>query len=409
MKFNYQARTKAGEAEIGTVEASSRKAAIDVLHQKELFPTAIKELRQSQFLQKLNYFQGASLKEIVLFSRELATMLDSKVPLAEALDSLGHQTKNADFQEKVYKISAAIREGSTLSKALSVHPKDFSNFYINMVRSGEASGNLAEVLDRVSTHLENDYELQSKTMSAMIYPGIVFSVFILIFIVLMVFVIPNLTEVLQAGGKELPAITKAVIDVSNFFKNFWYLILGAIAVSIFLLRNYLRTEEGKRVFDTVSLKAPILGKFLKNLYLARFAENFSVLITAGIPIAQSLEITADIIGNKVYRDIIIESRNRVVKGEPFSSVLDRFPEYIPSLFVQMASVGERTGRLSSTLMNIVRFYQKEIDAFVSGLSSILEPVLIIGLALMVGFLVAAVILPLYQMNSTISYIVNILS
>jgi type IV pilus assembly protein PilC len=409
MKFSYQARTKAGNVEAGTVEASSRKAAIEVLHQKELFPTAIKELRQSQFLQKLNHFRGASLKEIVLFSRELATMLDSKVPLSEALDSLGHQTRNADFQEKIYKISAAIREGSTLSKALSAHPKDFSNFYVNMVRSGEASGNLAEVLDRVSTHLEKDYELQSKTMGAMIYPGIVLSVFVLIFIVLMVFVIPNLTQVLQAGGKELPAITKAVIGISKFFQNFWYLIVGAIALSVFLLGKYLKTEEGKRVLDTASLKVPILGKFLKNLYLARFAENFSVLISAGIPISQALEVTSEIIGNKVYRDIIIESRNRVVKGEPFSSVLDRFPEYIPSLFVQMASVGERTGRISSTLMNIVRFYQKEIDAFVAGLSSILEPVLIIGLALMVGLLVAAVVLPLYQMNMTVSWVVNILS
>ena len=407
MKFRYQARTKAGAVEIGTVEASTRKSAIEVLHQKELFPTAIIEIRQSEFLRKLNYFQGASLKEIVLFSRELATMLDSKVPLAEALDSLGHQTRNASFQEKIYKIAGAIREGSTLSKSLAAYPKDFSNFYVNMVRSGEASGNLAEVLDRVSSHLEKDYELQSKTKSAMIYPGVVLGVFILIFMVLMVFVIPNLTEVLLTGGKELPLITKVVIGISDFFTKFWYLMVGSMFLGAFLISKYLKTEEGKRVFDTVSLKLPIIGKFLKSLYLARFAENFSVLISSGIPIAQALEITSDIIGNKVYRDIIIESRKRVVKGESFSSVLDRFPEYVPPLFVQMASVGERTGRISSTLMNIVRFYQKEIDAFVSGLSSILEPVLIIGLALMVAFLVAAVILPLYQMNTEISYMAKI--
>ena len=399
MKFNYQARTKDGKVETGTIEASTRKAAIDVLHQNNLFPTAIKELSSSNLFLRLNYFQGIPLKEIVLFSREMATMLDSKVPLAEALDSLGHQTKNLDFQDKIYKLSMAIRGGSTFSKALGVYPKVFSSFYINMVKSGEASGNLSEVLDRVSTHLEKEYELRSKTLSAMMYPSIVFVVFILIFIVLMVFVIPNLTEVLTAGGKELPLITQIVVGASDFFKQWWIAIIGAFAVLFFFIKRYSETREGKRLFDRTSLHLPIVGGFLKNLYLARFAENFSVLITAGIPIAQALEITADLIGNTVYQDIIIESRNRVVKGEPFSSVLDRFPEYIPSLFVQMASVGERTGRISTTLMNIVRFYQKEIDAFVGGLSSILEPILIIGLALMVGFLVAAVVLPLYQMSS----------
>ncbi|MFA5742975.1 MAG: type II secretion system F family protein [Candidatus Paceibacterota bacterium] len=401
MKFNYQARTKDGKSETGTIEASTRKAAVDVLHQNNLFPTAIKEVSSNNFFLRINYFQGVPLKEIVLFSRELATMLDSRVPLAEGLDSLGHQTKNLDFQDKIYKLSMAIREGSLFSKALSAYPKVFSSFYINMVKSGEASGNLSEVLDRVSTHLEKDYELRNKTLSAMMYPSIVFVVFILIFIVMMVFVIPNLTEVLAADGRDLPLMTKMVVATSNFFKNWWIAIIGFFAVLFFSLKGYSETKEGKKIFDKVSLRLPIVGGFLKNLYLARFAENFSVLITAGIPITQALEITADLIGNTVYQDIIIESRNRVIKGEPFSSVLDRFPNYIPSLFVQMASVGERTGRISTTLMNIVRFYQKEIDAFVGGLSSILEPVLIIGLALMVGFLVAAVVLPLYQMSSVI--------
>ena len=401
MKFSYQARTKDGKVETGTIEASTRKAAIDVLHQNNLFPTAIKEISSRNLFLQLNYFQGVPLKEIVLFSREMATMLDSKVPLAEALDSLGHQTKNLDFQEKIYKLSMAIRGGSTFSKALSAYPKVFSSFYINMVKSGEVSGNLSEVLDRVSIHLEKEYELRSKTLSAMMYPSIVFVVFILIFIVLMVFVIPNLTEVLTAGGRELPLITKIVVGTSDFFKQWWIAIIGFFAALFFFVKRYSQTREGKRLFDRTSLHLPILGGFLKNLYLARFAENFSVLITAGIPIAQALEITADLIDNTVYQDIIIESRNRVIKGEPFSSALDRFPEYIPSLFVQMASVGERTGRISTTLMNIVRFYQKEIDAFVGGLSSILEPIMIIGLALMVGFLVAAVVLPLYQMSSVI--------
>lgn len=187
MKFNYQARTKDGSIESGTIEASSQKAAVDVLHQNGLFPTSIKEVSPNKIIQKINVLAGTSFKEVVVFSRELATMLDSKVPLAEALDSLADQTKNQNFQEQIYRIATSIREGSTFSKAISAYPKIFSNFFVNMVKSGEASGNLSDVLDRVSSHLEKDYELKSKMAGAMIYPAIVLFVFVVIFAVIMIY------------------------------------------------------------------------------------------------------------------------------------------------------------------------------------------------------------------------------
>lgn len=402
MKYSYQARTKDGKIQTGIIEATSAEAAIDVLHKNQLYPTLIQEVEKKQPLfGGLKLSKKISQKDVVVFSRQLATMLSSRVPPAEALDALASETTNHDFQEIILKLAKDIREGTSLSKAFSRFPKVFSNFYINMVKSGEIAGNLAEVLERAADHLESDYELHSKIIGAMIYPAIILVVFILIFIVLMVFVIPQLTKILIGAGKELPTATKIVIGISNFFINWWWAILiGGIIIFLFFY-FYPKTKEGKEVFDRISLKLPIVGNFLKNISLVRFAENLSTLIAAGIPIAQALEVTADLIGNSVYQNIILNARDNITKGQNISFSLEQFKDEIPPIFIQMASVGEKTGRLSSTLMDVVRFYQREIDVFIGSLSSIIEPVLIIGLAVMVGFLAASVFLPLYQMGSVL--------
>jgi type II secretory pathway component PulF len=226
-------------------------------------------------------------------------------------------------------------------------------------------------------------------------------IFILIFIVLMIFVIPGLVKVLVESGSELPLATKIIISISDFFVNFWYivvLIFGGLAT---FFVYYPKTPQGKDVFDRASLKIPIFGPFLKNLYLTRFAENFSTLISAGITINEALEVVADLVGNNVYKDTINRTKDRVIKGESISLVLSQQTGIISPLFVQMVSVGEKTGRLDSSLSNVVRFYKRETDIFVDSLSSIIEPILIIGLALMVGFLVAAVLLPIYQISTTV--------
>lgn len=399
MNFSYKARTKEGKIKTGIIEASSREVALEVLHRNELFPTSVVQIKEKKGIQKeIKLFSGVSEKEIVAFSRQLAVMIDSNVPPAEAIEALSLQSKNPNFREKIYKIACDLREGTPLSRALSRHPRVFSSFYVNMVKSGEVSGNLSGVLERVADHVEREYYLRSKTMSAMIYPAVILAVFIIIFFAIVFFVIPQMVDVLVGAGEELPVLTKIVIGVSDFCIAYWWLIVGVLIAGIIFFVFYPKTSEGKEMFDSLSLKVPILGGFLKNTYLSRFAENLSTLISAGIPIAQALEVTADLVGNNVYSRIILQTRERVIKGESISSVLDRYPQLIPPLFVQMASVGERTGRLSSTLLNIVQFYRKEIDTFVNTLSSIIEPVLIIGLAAMVGILAAAVFLPLYQMG-----------
>ncbi len=402
MKFEYQARTKTGDIKKGVIEAVSKIAAIDLLHKNRLFPTSVKEEKKVGTLNmELKIFEGVSSKEVVMFTRELAIMIESNVPPAKALEALGDQTSNKAFKEKIFKIAADIREGVPLSKAFARYPKIFSTFFVNMIRSGEISGTLPDVLRKIADHLENEYYIRSKTIGAMIYPVVVLVVFAVIFMVVVIYIIPGLVEVLESSGAELPLVTKIVIGVSNFAVNYWWIVLlGIIGIASFVI-YYPKTEEGKKITDMLILKIPAIGGFQKNVYMNRFAENLSTLLSSGKPITEALEVTADLIGNEVYRKIILDARESVIKGQKVSDSLVNHPKEISPLFVQMVAVGESTGKISETLMNVVRFYKTEIETFVDSISNVIEPVLILGLAGMVGLLVAAVFLPLYQMGGTI--------
>ena len=270
-----------------------------------------------------------------------------------------------------------------------------------MLRSGEISGTLPEVLRKIADHLENEYYIRTKTMGAMVYPIVVLVVFAIIFTVVVVYIIPGLVEVLESSGAELPLVTKIVIGVSNFVVNYWWAVLLILIGIASFVYYYPKTKEGKQVTDAILLKVPVLGNFQKNIYMNRFAENLATLLSSGKPITEALEVTADLIGNNVYREIILQARDGVVKGQKISDSLVNYPKYISPLFVQMVAVGESTGKISETLMNVVRFYKTEIETFVDSISNIIEPVLILGLAGMVGLLVAAVFLPLYQIGGTL--------
>ncbi|MFA7142004.1 MAG: type II secretion system F family protein [Candidatus Paceibacterota bacterium] len=402
MKFDYQARTKDGEIKKGVIEAASRLSAVDLLHKNDLYPTIIKEQKKGEGLDlEIKFFERVSQKEIVMFTREMAIMIESNVPPAKALEALGEQMTNKPFKEKILRIAADIREGITLSRAFSKCPKIFSIFYVNMVRSGELSGTLPEVFSKIADHLENEYYIRTKTIGAMVYPAVILVVFAVIFVVIVVYVIPGLVEVLESSGAELPLVTRIVIGMSNFVVTYWWLILFLLAGIVSFFVYYPKTKEGKQLFDKIALNLPALGEFQKNVNMNRFAENLATLMSSGKPITEALEISADLIGNDVYKEIILEARKGVIKGRKISEELIKYPKYISPLFVQMISVGEATGRISETLMNVVRFYKTEIETFVDSISSIIEPVLILGLAGMVGLLVAAVFLPLYQIGGSL--------
>jgi type IV pilus assembly protein PilC len=405
MKFQYQAKDINGIKKSGTIDSRSREDVLNFLSSENLYPIEVIQLvdeKDKKFMErKITLFEGVSMKDVAIFSRQLSIMIDSNVPPAEAIEALGDQTRNAFFKEKIHSIAKDVREGTQLSRAFKKHPKIFSVFYVNMIRSGEVSGNLPGILQKVASHLENEYEIRSKVTGAMMYPGIISLVFVLIFVVIMVFVIPGLVEVLEGAGQELPIATRIIMAISDFFVVYWYLALLCLAGIVTFFVQFPKSKMGKDLFDNFLLNMPILGNFFKSLFQARFAENFSTLLSAGITINEALEVVANLIGNNVYRDAILEAQEDVVKGESISVVLSRRPDIMSPLLVQMVSVGEKTGKLDSSLENVVRFYKRETDNFINSLSSIIEPLLIIGLALMVGLLVAAVLLPIYQVSTSI--------
>ena len=398
MKFNYQARTQEGQIQTGAIEASSREAALSLLQKYGLYVTFLEVTKVSFYAKKIEIFQRISNKDVVVFSRQLAIMFKSNVPVVEALQTLSEQTKNQNFKEKILKIAEKVEGGTPLSASLSSYPKIFSPFYTNIVKSGEASGKLSEVLGYLADHSEKEYNFYSKVISAMIYPLFVFFVFLIILILMVVFVIPQLSQVLGETGQELPQLTRMVIAFSNFLRRWWWVfILFFLGLGIFAFK-FLRTKEGKKIVDKLFLKLPLLGEFFKKIYLSRLAENLSTLISSGLPIVRALEITGEIVGNNTYKTIILKTLDGVKRGEPMSLIFLRYPEFFPPLFIQMTVVGERTGQLDSALMSIVNFYQNDVERTLDSFISLLEPILIIGLGVIVAGLVLSILLPIYRIG-----------
>ena len=398
MKYNYQARTTKGEIQSGIVEASSREAAISLLRKYGLYVTILEEVAAPPlYAKKIKIFERVSRSDIVLFSRQLSIMFKSKVPLVEALGVLSAQTQNPELKEKILELSEDVEGGTSFSGALSRHPQIFSSFYVAMVKAGEVSGTLSESLEYLAEHLEREYHLTAKMRGALMYPSLIIFVVFLVLALMIFFVIPHLSEVLIGTDQELPTVTKIVIGLAAFLRNWgWVIVLGIVALILAGFRYY-RTKKGKKFFDRIFLKLPIIGPFLKMLYITRFAENLSTLISGGLPIASALQTVGEIVGNTRYKEVIFDARDKVRKGEPISSVLARAPEVFPPVFIQMTLVGEKTGTLDSTLMNIVNFYKKEIDRTIDNLLSILEPALIVILGVIVAGLMLAILVPLYQM------------
>jgi len=396
MKYNYQARTKTGEIQTGVVEASSREAALLLLQKYGFYVTYLGEIKVPFYAQKVKIFQRISQRDIVLFSRQLSMMFASRVSLAEALRTLSSQTKNLDLRGTILDISEEVEGGSSFSNALSRHPKIFSQIYISMVKAGEASGKLSETLNYLADYLEREYYLASRIKGALIYPALILLVTFLVLVLMIFLVIPNLKSVILATGAEIPKSTRIIIALSDFFKKSGlFLILGFFLFS-FLIFQYYKTKEGKNLFDRVFLRLPLIGSLLQLIYLSRFAENLSTLISGGLMIAQALELTAYTVGNSIYQKAILKTRDEVRKGIPISSILSLFPEIFPPVFIQMILVGEKTGVLDASLMQIANFYQREVGRDVDSLISILEPLLIIILGVIVGGIMLSVLMPLYQ-------------
>ena len=400
MKYTYQARTKEGKIEEGTVEASSKDAAAVLLQKYNIYVTSLKE-KKSKFSIRINFFEKASKKDLAIFSRQMAVMLDSRVPVIYSLTSLAAQISKDSLKEKILKISQMVEEGSPLSDAFGAYPDTFSIFYVNLIKSGEATGKISEALYYLSDHLERESDIESQLRNALVYPIFVICVFSVVLLIVMFGVMPKLVELLKDTTSKPPLFTILMLNFYDFLMNYGWILLVSFFSLIGFLIYYFRTKEGKKKFDKISLKIPFWGVILQKIFLIRFSENISTLVSAGLSINKALQITRDTVTNYVYKNIIIEVEKSVSEGEKISSVLSKYPEHVPIFVVQMIKVGEETGKLDKTLMEIVNFYQKEVKRVVDTFTSLLEPVLIVFLGIMVALLAVSVLSPLYGALGTI--------
>ncbi len=401
MKFIYKAKNPSGETQKGILDAGSKRAALELLLKKGLHVLELKKVQESELLNSLKkIWVGVKPREFVLFSRQLAVLIDAKVPLLSALHSIESQSENSFLSAKIRLIMHDVDGGSSLSEALSRHPDVFSNFYVNMVRAGEASGTLQKVLNDLADNIEKNYELTSRLKSAMYYPAFILVAMIVTGFVVMTFVMPKLLGILkEAEVGTLPVQTRLIIWLSDFLANYWILVLIVVFAIIGMFVYYIQTEDGRVEMDRIILKIPILSKILNDIYIARFSENLATLLQSGLPITTALLITSDIIGNEVYREIIREAAEHVKRGESMGDVFSRY-EVMPPIVAQMIQVGEATGRVDFTLGKITDFYMKEADNLVKNFSSLIEPIIMIILAVGVGILVSAVMLPIYQVATS---------
>ena len=402
MKYVYQARSKEGKLETGTVEASSKEAAAILLQKYNVFVTSIKEKSPKFFnAKKLVFAKKTTRKELAIFSRQLAVMLQSRVPVVQSLRGLSSQTSNPAFKQKIISISQLVEEGNPLSEAFGAHPEVFNSFYLSMLKTGETSGKIADVLFYLSDHFEREHDIIAKVKSAMIYPAFVVSVLFAVLLIVMFFVMPRLVDLLKEATREPPFFTKVMLGFYAFLQSFGWVLLVAFFLLLLFLGYYFITKQGRKIFDKLILRIPFVSDFFKKIFLIRFAENVSTLVSAGISINSALKITRDTVQNFDYKQMLSEMNEKVTGGEKMNVVLARYPKLVPPFVVQMVQVGEETGKLEDNLKEIVSFYGKEVDRTINTFTSLLEPILIIFLGIVVAFLAASIIQPIYGTLETL--------
>lgn len=402
MQFNYKARTQEGETQTGVIESSDTRAAVDFLQRHNLILVSISPVSVSDIPivnKLLRFFRGVKKKDLIIFSRQLAILIEAKVPLLLALRLLAKQTENEDFKKIIYDVSSNVEAGMPFSAALSNFQDIFSVFYINLIRSGETSGNIEGSLVYLADHLENDFELEQKVKGALTYPAFIVVVFIAVGMIFLTFVVPKITAIYQETGQKLPFITRLLIGSGNVIKEYWWLLLFLLILGFTALKYFLRKQNVQAKWDSLKLKLPIFGSLFKKIYLARFAESLDVLILGGVSMVRALNITAEVVSNEKYKTIINTAADRVKTGESISSIFSRNPELIPPMVVSMISIGEQTGRIDMALKSIARFYNREIENAIANLSSVIEPAILVVFGGAAAILVMAILLPIFNINS----------
>lgn len=398
LKFKYVAKDTQGKTVTASVEAEDKNSLIEMLRKRGLVIISVEEAKKSIF--KVTGAAKVKSEELVIFSRQLATMVDSGIPLVQALDVLAEQIENPSFRTVVANLRDSIETGSSLSEALSKYPKIFSDLFVNMVKAGETSGMLDDILERLADYLEKTSSLQRKVKSSFIYPALVISMSMLITGVLIFKVVPTFKGIFDTLGGELPAITRALIAFSDLAVHGSIYLISGVALLCFGFNRLMSTEKGKLQFDKMLLRLPVVGILLRKVSVARFSRTLSTLVKSGVPILGALEIVSRTAGNKVLEVAIDQVRTNIREGENIADPLARSGVF-PPMVTRMIAVGEQTGELEKMLSKIADFYEEQVDVAVSGLTSMIEPLIIVFLGVVVGGIVIAMFLPIFQITEMI--------
>jgi len=405
-RFSYSATDAQNNVVKGETNLPDRAAVIDALAKQELRPISIKQLKDKKASFDFNHmFEPTKVKrdQLVAFTRQLSAMVGAGVPLLRSLSSIEKHAEDKALKKILGVVVKDVEGGMSLGEALSKHPDTFNDIYVNMVRAGESAGILDEILKRLATQQEKAAAIRKKIKSALTYPMVLVFIAVGAFFGLMLFVVPQIGKILtDLGGPDakLPTITLLMLGASHIITSYWYIIFPAIGGGIFLLSKYIKTPKGRRVFDSIILKIPAVKNIVMKTAVARFARTFSALMGAGVAVLEALDVTSRAVGNVLYEETLKNAAKEVQNGKSLSSVIEKSPLF-PSIVSQMLAVGEETGQTDTVLLKVADFYEDEVDLAIAGVSSIIEPVMIVLLGGMVGLIAASVMLPISQLSSNI--------
>lgn len=402
MIFKYQAIDDKGAKQEGTIDAVSRDVAITSLQRRGFTVSSVEEAEETQgFLSaNLTLFESVTNRDVVLLSRQISTLFEAQVSALRIFRLLASESEKPLMQRVLTEVADDLQAGTTISKALSKHPKVFSPFYVNMVRAGEEAGKLDETFIYLADYLDRTYEIMSKARNALIYPAFVIATFFIVMILMMTLVIPKISQILIDAGQEVPLYTQVVISISNFFVTYGAFLLIVLVIGGFFMFRYVQTEAGKAAWDRLILSTPFVGELYRKLYLGRIADNLATMLGSGISMVQATEITASVVGNSVYEEIFMDVSRAIKGGGTISGAVANRPE-VPGIMSAMIKVGEETGELGSILKTLAKFYQREVMNAVDTLVDLIEPFMIVVLGLGVGILLASVLIPIYNISASI--------
>ncbi|OHA89745.1 MAG: hypothetical protein A2832_00490 [Candidatus Zambryskibacteria bacterium RIFCSPHIGHO2_01_FULL_44_22b] len=397
--FNYKALENSGKRTAGSIEAVTMDVAVGSLQKRGLIIADITPADKGSWLSNIKFGSGVSQKDIVVLSRQISALFEAQISPLKVFSLLSEEMENETLRKSLIQVTVDLQAGSTISKALEKHPAIFSNFYVNMVRSGEETGKLNEIFKYLADYINRSYEVMSKARNALIYPAFVITVFIAVMVLMFTFVIPKISLIIIESGQVVPIYTRIVFATSDLLVNYGFLVIVALVVAVFFAIRFVRTEEGRAQFAKFKLEIPYIGNIYRKLYLSIIADNMNTMVLSGIPMVKAIEITASVVDNEVYGQILQESLLAVKGGSSFSQSLSQYEE-IPSTLVQMIRVGEESGELGSILGTMAHFYQREVMDAVDTLVSLIEPMMIVLLGISVGIIMASVLIPIYEIANS---------